>query len=57
MEELQRSIRNARDRERRKKKTVKYPLEDLKNEKMLTEELKQKLDFSSGWLNCPAPSF
>ncbi len=57
MEELQRSIRNARDRERRKKKTVKYPLENLKNEKMLTEELKQKLDFSSGWLNCPAPSF
>lgn len=47
---LQRDLRNAKDRERRKKKTVGSLLEDLKNNKMLTEELEQKLNFYSGWL-------
>lgn len=50
VEKLQRDLRNAKDRERRKKKTVGSLLEDLKNNKMLTEELEQKLNFYSGWL-------
>ncbi|XP_076827251.1 uncharacterized protein LOC143473926 isoform X3 [Brachyhypopomus gauderio] len=41
--ELQRDLRNARDRERRHKKTVKSLLEDLKNKRVLTEERHQKL--------------
>ncbi|XP_070759528.1 THAP domain-containing protein 2-like [Enoplosus armatus] len=47
VEELQRDLRNARDRERRHKKAVKSLLEDLKRKNMLTEELQQKLDFYS----------
>ncbi|XP_047656676.1 THAP domain-containing protein 2-like isoform X2 [Tachysurus fulvidraco] len=50
VEKLQRDLRNAMDRGRRKKKTVSSLLEDLKNNKMLTEELEQKLNFYSGWL-------
>lgn len=57
LEELQRDLRNAKDRERRHKKTVEILLEDLKRRHMLTEELQQKLDFYSGWLNYSAPSF
>ncbi|XP_070705598.1 THAP domain-containing protein 6-like [Pempheris klunzingeri] len=47
VEELQRELRNAKDRERRHKKTVKSLLEDLKHKNMLTEELKQELDLYS----------
>lgn len=50
MEQLRRELRNARVRERRQKQTVSSLLEDLKKNKMLTEELEQKLDFYSGWL-------
>ncbi|CAM4461871.1 unnamed protein product [Leuciscus chuanchicus] len=50
MEKLRWDLRNAKDRDRRKKKTVGSLLEDLKNIKMLTEELEQKLNFYSGWL-------
>ncbi|XP_067360234.1 THAP domain-containing protein 2-like isoform X1 [Channa argus] len=48
LEELQRDLRNAKDRERRHKKTVETLLEDLKQRNLLTEELQQKLDFFSG---------
>ncbi|RXN15770.1 THAP domain-containing 6-like isoform X1 [Labeo rohita] len=47
MEKLRRDLRNAKDRERRQKKTVSSLLEDLKKNKMLTEKLEQKLDFYS----------
>ncbi|XP_076135712.1 THAP domain-containing protein 2-like [Alosa pseudoharengus] len=50
VEKLRRDLRNAKDRERRQKKTVSSLLEDLKKNKMLTEELEQKLDFYSSWL-------
>ncbi|XP_049907519.1 THAP domain-containing protein 6-like [Epinephelus moara] len=39
VDELQRKLRNARDRERRHTKTVKSLLQDLKEKKLLTEEL------------------
>lgn len=45
--ELQRELRNAKDRERRHKKTVKSLLKDLKHKNMLQQEL----DLYSGWLN------
>ncbi|XP_029006033.1 THAP domain-containing protein 2-like [Betta splendens] len=48
LEELQRDLRNAKDRERRHKKIVETLLDDLKRRNMLTEELQQKLDFHSG---------
>ncbi|KAK2862075.1 hypothetical protein Q5P01_001608 [Channa striata] len=48
LEELQRDLRNAKDRERRHKKTVETLLEDLKQRNLLTEELQQKLDLFSG---------
>uniref|UniRef100_A0A3P8NW63 THAP-type domain-containing protein n=1 Tax=Astatotilapia calliptera TaxID=8154 RepID=A0A3P8NW63_ASTCA len=44
LEELRRDLRNAKDRERRHKKTVKSLLEDLKHKHMLSEELQQRLD-------------
>lgn len=43
MEQSQWELRNAKDRE--DKETVSSLLEQLKNNKMLTEELEQKLDF------------
>lgn len=49
VEKLQRDLRNAKDRERRQKKTVGSLLEELKN--VLMEELEQKLNFYSGWLH------
>lgn len=52
VEELQRILRNAKDRERRRKKVVKTLLKDLKHKNMLTKELQQELDLYSGWLNC-----
>ncbi|XP_026162535.1 THAP domain-containing protein 6-like isoform X2 [Mastacembelus armatus] len=48
VEELQRDLRNAKDRERRHKKTMRSLLEVLKQRNMLTEELQKKLDFYSG---------
>uniref|UniRef100_UPI001446F7D3 THAP domain-containing protein 6-like n=1 Tax=Epinephelus lanceolatus TaxID=310571 RepID=UPI001446F7D3 len=39
VDELQRKLRNAKDRERRHTKTVKSLLQDLKEKKLLTEEL------------------
>lgn len=50
LEELQRDLRNAKDRERRHKKIVETLLDNLKCRNMLTKELQQKLDFHSGWL-------
>ncbi|KAM3594714.1 uncharacterized protein V6R79_012728 [Siganus canaliculatus] len=47
VEELQRIVRNARNRERRQRQTVQFLMDDLKNTKMLTEELQQKLDYYS----------
>ncbi|XP_023117418.1 THAP domain-containing protein 6-like [Amphiprion ocellaris] len=44
LEELRRDLRNAKDQERRHKKTMKTLLKDLKQKRMLTEELQQKLD-------------
>lgn len=44
LEELRRDLRNAKDRERRHKKTVKSLLEDLKHKHMLSEELQHRLD-------------
>lgn len=44
LEELRRDLRNAKDRERRHKKTVKSLLEDLKHKHILSEELQQRLD-------------
>lgn len=57
MEELQRELRNAKDRERRLKKTVKFLIEELQHKNMLTKELQQELDFYSGWLNRTASFF
>ena len=51
IEKLRRELRNAKDRERRQKKTVCSLLDELKNNKLLTEELEQKLDFYSGVLS------
>uniref|UniRef100_UPI0037E90054 THAP domain-containing protein 2-like n=1 Tax=Semicossyphus pulcher TaxID=241346 RepID=UPI0037E90054 len=48
VETLTRDLRNARDRERRLKRTMKTLLEHLKNKNMLTEELQRKLDIDSG---------
>lgn len=48
VEELQRILRNAKDRERRRKKVVKSLLKDLKHKNMLTKELQQELDLYSG---------
>lgn len=50
IETLRRELRNAKDRERRQKKTVRCLLDDLKEKNMLTEELQQKLDYYSGRL-------
>ncbi|KAL2092151.1 hypothetical protein ACEWY4_011949 [Coilia grayii] len=51
IEKLRRELRNAKDRERRQRKTVRCLLQELKEKNMLTEELQQKLDFYSGrWL-------
>ncbi|KAK0145095.1 DNA transposase THAP9 [Merluccius polli] len=47
VEKLRRELRNARDREKRQKKTVQCLLDDLTNKNMLSEELQQKLDFYS----------
>ncbi|XP_022064239.1 THAP domain-containing protein 6-like [Acanthochromis polyacanthus] len=44
LKELQRDLRNAKNRERRHKKTMKTLLKDLKQKRMLTEELQQNLD-------------
>uniref|UniRef100_A0A3P8UDK3 THAP-type domain-containing protein n=1 Tax=Amphiprion percula TaxID=161767 RepID=A0A3P8UDK3_AMPPE len=46
LEELRSDLRNAKDRERRHKKTMKTLLKDLKQKCMLTEELQQKLDLT-----------
>ncbi|KAG2471421.1 ASTER protein, partial [Polypterus senegalus] len=50
VEELQRQLRNAKDRERRCKMTLKSLLVDLKDRNLITEELKQKLGLYSGTL-------
>lgn len=50
VERLSQDLRNARNRKKRQKMTVRYLLEDLKEKNMLSEQLKQKLDFYSGWL-------
>ncbi|XP_076605085.1 THAP domain-containing protein 2-like [Chaetodon auriga] len=47
VEELQRVLRNAKDRERRCKKMVKSLLKDLKHKNMLTKEPQQERDFYS----------
>ncbi|KAL2100680.1 hypothetical protein ACEWY4_002441 [Coilia grayii] len=47
IEKLRRELRNAKDRERRQRKTVRCLLQELKEKNMLTEELQQKLDFYS----------
>ncbi|XP_039626432.1 THAP domain-containing protein 6-like [Polypterus senegalus] len=47
VEELQRQLRNAKDRERRCKMTLKSLLVDLKDRNLITEELKQKLGLYS----------
>ncbi|KAL7383335.1 hypothetical protein ABVT39_008906 [Epinephelus coioides] len=44
VDELQRKLRNSRDRERRHTKTMKSLLQDLKEKNLLTEELQHKLD-------------
>lgn len=49
IEELQRDLRNAKDRERRLKKTVKSLVKELKHKNMLTKELQEELDLYSGW--------
>ncbi|KAG7214375.1 hypothetical protein INR49_023086 [Caranx melampygus] len=57
MEQLRQELRKAKDRERRQRQTVSSLLEDLKKNKMLTEEPEQKLDFySGGWNNSPSVS-
>lgn len=52
VEELQRELRNAKDRERRLKKTVKFLINDLRHKNLLTKDLQQDLDSFCGWLNC-----
>ncbi|KAM6895787.1 LOW QUALITY PROTEIN: THAP domain-containing protein 6-like [Xenentodon cancila] len=52
VEELQRSIRNAKDRERRQRKTMKFLLDELGNKDIVTDDLQQKPDFYTGWLKC-----
>ncbi|XP_053093573.1 THAP domain-containing protein 6 isoform X2 [Pangasianodon hypophthalmus] len=47
MERLQRQLRNAKDRERRCKTTLKSALDDLKERNLLTDELHQRLDLYS----------
>ncbi|XP_036956435.1 THAP domain-containing protein 2-like isoform X3 [Acanthopagrus latus] len=47
IEELQRDLRNAKDRERRLKKTVKSLVKELKHKNMLTKELQEELDLYS----------
>ncbi|XP_035517341.1 THAP domain-containing protein 6-like [Morone saxatilis] len=47
VEDLQRDLRNAKDRERRHKRIVKSLLKDLKHKNMPTAELQQELDLYS----------
>lgn len=47
MERLQRQLRNAKDRERRCKTTLKSALDDLKERNLITDELHQRLDMYS----------
>ncbi|GAA6106970.1 THAP domain-containing protein 6 isoform X1, partial [Tachysurus ichikawai] len=47
MERLQRQLRNAKDRERRCKTTLKSALDDLKERNLITAELHQRLDLCS----------
>ncbi|KAK0137651.1 DNA transposase THAP9 [Merluccius polli] len=47
VERLEREKQNAKARERRAKKTVKSLLEDLNNNNLINEELKERLDFHS----------
>ncbi|KAM3877708.1 THAP domain-containing protein 6-like [Diretmus argenteus] len=48
VQELQGQLRNAEDRERRQKRTLKSLLDDLKEKNMISEELQRKLDHYSG---------
>ncbi|KAM9361278.1 THAP domain-containing protein 6-like [Symphorus nematophorus] len=49
IEELQRDLRNAKDRERRHKKIVKSLLRDLKQKNLLTKELQKEIDLYNEW--------
>lgn len=48
VEVLKKQVRNAKDRERRTKKTLKTVLAELKEKNLITQELKTKLDMYSG---------
>lgn len=51
IEELQRELRNSKDRERRLKKTVMFLITELKSKNNLPQDLQPYLDIFSGWLN------
>lgn len=51
MENLTMQLRNAKDRERRSKATLKSVLEELKEKNLVTEELHQKLNLYEGQNN------
>ncbi|XP_014896157.1 THAP domain-containing protein 6-like isoform X2 [Poecilia latipinna] len=48
VESLERERRNAKDREKRAKKTVSGLLEDLRMKKLINEDLKEQIDLYSG---------
>ncbi|KAM3871390.1 THAP domain-containing protein 6-like [Diretmus argenteus] len=57
-EELQRQLRNAKDRDRRSKTTVKALLDELREKNMISEELQLKLDHYSDKHSCTSvPDF
>lgn len=54
IEELQRELRNSKDRERRLKKTVMFMITELKSKNNLPPNLQSYIDIFSGWFNCSA---
>lgn len=51
IEELQRELRNSKDRERRLKKTVMFLITELKSKNNLPQDLQPYLDIFAGWLS------
>lgn len=51
IEELQRELRNSKDRERRLKKTLLFILTELKSKSDLPPNLQSYIDIFSGWFN------
>lgn len=54
IEELQRELRNSKDRERRLKKTVMFMITELKSKNSLPPNLQSYINIFSGWLGFSA---